>query len=154
MRKVVLVLILFFLAGCGTHAGTVASATATYPHWQVGQTVHTDTWGITIEQVAASQSLSQYAPPPAASSVYLIFTLTMHNLTNQPQYANPLRYEVRGLDGTSYPWKIGVDDAFDGNVADNGSAHGNMAFETPGSLHQLNLFYSEGQFLIIWDISV
>lgn len=167
--------LLFILAACGSSSANQGTATSSSPtatntistptstpsqHFHVGQLVTVgDTWQVTV--VSAKTSLhGQYSTPQHAGDVFLIFQLTVKNISNSEQNISSL-LQFQLTDSTGQKYTSAYDDEaganLDGKVEAGSPLKGSLVYEVPGSVHDFRLAFSAQAFQAgeaIWDIAV
>lgn len=159
------------LLACGTASGTVTSSTSTVitgtaslptppAHYRVGQSVKIgEQWVITVNRLATTQGASS-DPPPAVGDTYLLIDLTMKNLANGQQFANPFDYTLRDSQGNNEQTGILLSvPVFGGNLTAGEQAHGQLVYQIPSNVHQFTLSYTPSAIyplttLAEWDLTV
>jgi len=175
--KIILILICtLVLAACGSPAANQGSATsspttiATTPkvtptsapaqHFAVGQLVTVgDTWQITIVSAKTSPH-GQYSMPQHAGDVYLIFQITVKNISAQEQNISSIA-QFQLTDTTGQKYINSYDDEagamLDGKVQPGDPLKGSLVYEVPGSIHDYRLAFTAHLFqsgVATWDIRV
>ncbi len=151
-------------ATISTLATDVATTTSNTPapsntqHFAVGQVVKVgDTWDVTVNSAKTSKG-SGFSTPQKAGDVFLVFSITVKNLSSQEQtISSALSFNLLDSTGQKYTETIYPDAGatLDGKVAAGSLLKGSIAYEVPASMHQFTLSFepditSPGQ--TIWDI--
>jgi hypothetical protein len=126
-------------------------------HHQVGQTVKTDKWEVTVNKAVASQGTDVFQPK--AGNVYLEIDITMKNVTNQTQDASSLlMWNVKSAaNGQKQSIALTDKPSLDGKVEAGGSLTGTLTYEVPTSVKKYTLSFEDGMLdnsLELWDISI
>ena len=169
-----IVVTILSLVACGSSGGntgtavtptpTSATATATPTpsthHFMVGETVKVgDTWNVTITSAKTSPS-GQYVHPQKAGDVFLVFDVTVKNISTQEQNISSIA-QFHLTDASGQQYMAAYDDAaaptLDGKVEAGSPLKGYVTFEVPSSVKAFLLsfeavLFSPGQ--TIWDIHV
>jgi hypothetical protein len=151
-------------ATISTLATDVATTTSNTPapsntqHFAVGQVVKVgDTWNVTVNSAKTSKG-SGFSTPQKAGDVFLVFSITVKNLSSQEQtISSALSFNLLDSTGQKYTETIYPDAGatLDGKVAAGSLLKGSIVYEVPASMHQFTLSFepditSPGQ--TIWDI--
>jgi hypothetical protein len=148
-----------------TVASTVTAAStqpqsSTPQHFKVGELVTVGTtWQITVQSAKTSAG-SGFYKPQKAGDVFLIFIVSMKNISSSEQTVSSLvQWSVADSTGQKYNPTLDPDAgaSLDGKVEAGSPLKGSLVYEIPKSVHQLTLAFeaditSPGQ--TIWDISV
>ena len=154
------------LANTGVSHPTAVStaAAATTPtqqgaeHHQVGDTISTPRWQVTINSASAYAGNANRFEVPAAGDTFLVMEGTFKNLTSTKQLLSTLQFfTLQDAQGNVYT------EAFfnsltppDGAVFAGDTARGKWGYEVPASIHTFLLIYSDdaGQTTSTWEISI
>ena len=154
------------LANTGSsHPTAVATAAATHTptqqgagHHQVGDTISTARWRVTINSANTYAGNANLFEVPAAGDTFLVIEGTFKNLSSTAQTLSTLQFfALQDVQGNIYT------EAFfnsltppDGAVLAGDTARGKWGYEVPASLHSFLLLYSDdaGQTTSIWEISI
>jgi hypothetical protein len=139
---------------------TTTSSQPSSQTFKTGQTVAVgNTWQIDVLSAKTSTG-SQYNKPQHAGNVFLVFTISMKNITSQEQNVSSLlQWSLQDSTGQKYDETIDIDagSTLDGKVEAGMPLKGAIAYEVPGNVHTFSLSFqnditSAGQ--TIWSITV
>lgn len=158
---IVVISIVATKSGANTGTATNGNATGTVStdqHFRVGQQITVSNWLITLNSAKTSAG-SQFLQPKAGD-VYLIFTISMKNTSNQAQTVSTLlQFTLQDASGQKYDETIYPDagTTLDGTVRANSPLKGVIVYEVPKNLHSFTLAFTaditaSGQ--TVWDVSV
>jgi hypothetical protein len=144
--------------------GNTPAATQGQPqgsqHFKVGEQVQVDdTWQVTVQSAKTSNG-SGFYKPQKSGDVFLIFIVSMKNISSQEQTVSSLvQWSVQDSTGQKYSPTLDPDAgaSLDGKVEAGSPLKGSLVYEIPKSVHQLTLAFeaditSPGQ--TIWDTHV
>ena len=174
--KIILILLCTLaLAACGSSSPNQGTATGVTPaptntvstptstpaqHFHVGQLVTVgNTWQVTVVSAKTSPH-GQYSMPQHAGDVFLIFQLTVKNISSSEQNISSL-LQFQLTDSTGQKYSTAYDDEaganLDGKVEAGSPLRGSLVYEVPGSVHDFRLAFSVQAFQsgeTIWDIHI
>lgn len=157
MRHVLLALCLLLVAGCGSAAGSAASATnMPAAHHRVGETVSVPGWQITVHSAVSSPTIPG-GEPINAGDVFVLFDITMQNTASTSAEASISLFYLYSNDGTKETLLAAGNPSLTGPVAAGTPIRGQVVFEVAPGGHQYLLEYvpqGTADIQAIWDISV
>ena len=140
---------------------SAAITTPTQPgaeYHQVGETISTPRWQVTINSASAYAGNANRFEVPAAGDTFLVVEGTFKNPTSTMQLLSTLQFfTLQDVQGNVYT------EAFfnslrppDGVVFAGDTARGKWGYEVPASIHTFLLIYSDdaGQTTSTWEISI
>jgi hypothetical protein len=173
--KMILILIscLCILVGCGSTSSNQGTATTPQPtstkstptsapaqHFKVGQVVNVgNTWQVTIESAKTSPH-GQYSQPQHAGNVFLIFQVSVKNVSSQEQNISSV-VQFTLTDATGQKYNNSYDDeagaTLDGKVEPASPLKGSLVYEVPKGVYDFRLAFAPELFQSgqsIWDVKV
>lgn len=148
----------FHPTAVSTAASTSTPTQQGIGHHQVGDTISTPRWQVTINSASAYAGNANLFEVPAAGDTFLVVEGAFKNLTSTTQTLSTLQFfALQDAQGNIYT------EAFfnsltppDGAIFAGDTARGKWGYEVPASLHAFVLIYSDdaGQTTSIWEISI
>jgi len=141
-------------------SGSTPTTAPSSQHFKVGDQVKVgDTWLVTIESAKTSEG-SQFNKPQKTGNVFLVFSVSMKNVSNQEQeVSSALQWTLQDTTGQKYTETIDTDAGatLDGKVEAGAPLKGSLAYEVPKATKAFTLAFEAsltepGQ--TIWDITV
>ncbi|HEU5198772.1 MAG TPA: DUF4352 domain-containing protein [Ktedonobacterales bacterium] len=141
-----------------TNAPTSAPTRQAAAHHQVGDSITTANWQVTITSASAYEGNPNRFETPRAGDTFLVVQGTFKNLTNQSQPLSTLLFfTLQDTQGNTYLEAVlNSVNAPDSPVFANRSTQGEWGYEVPASLHTFVLIFSDdpGQTTSAWDITI
>lgn len=128
--------------------------------YKVGQTVTVgNTWQVTV-LTAQTSAGSQFNTPQKAGDVFLVFTISVKNISSQSQtMSSALLWTVQDSTGQKYDETIDADagSTLDGTVRVGSLLKGAIAYEVPKSIKSFTLSFQPditSTDVTTWNITV
>jgi hypothetical protein len=171
--SIIIIGCLCVLAACGSTSSNQGTATTPQPtstkstptsapaqHFHVGQVVNVgNTWQVTIESAKTSPH-GQYSQPQHAGNVFLIFQVSVKNISSQEQNISSV-VQFTLTDATGQKYNNSYDDeagaTLDGKVEPTSPLKGSLVYEVPSGVHDFRLAFAPELFqsgATIWDVKV
>jgi hypothetical protein len=141
-----------------TTAPTSAPTQQAVAHHQVGDSITTADWQVTITSARAYDGNPYQFEIPREGDTFLVVKGTFKNLTNQSQPLSTLLFfTLQDTQGNTYPEAVlNSVRSPDSPVLPNEDTQGEWGYEVPASNHTFVLIFSDdlGHTTFIWDISI
>jgi hypothetical protein len=136
----------------------IASRSSFSSRAQIGDTVSSGGWIVTVNSVSSSQGNGfLYSPQPG--NIYLIITITLKNITSTAQTSSTTeQWKLSDTQGQTFDEAIFYsDDSPEGSIRPGQQVHGPIAYEVPHTIHSFTLQFmpraGDAAGLVKWNVS-
>ena len=141
-----------------TTAPTSAATQQTAAHHQLGDSITTANWQVTITSARAYAGNPYQFDTPRSGDTFLVVKGTFKNLTDQSQPLSTLLFfTLQDTQGNTYLEAVlNSVRSPDSPVLADRSAQGEWGYEVPASIHTFVLIFSDdpGHTTSVWDITI
>lgn len=127
-------------------------------HHQVGESITTASWQVTIDSASAYTGNPNQFETPRAGDTFLVVEGTFKNLTNKTQPLSTIQFfTLQDTQGSTYPEALlNTLAPPEGTVLAARGTIGEWGYEVPTSIHAFVLVFSDdvGQTTSLWEISI